>query len=422
MTKKLSINIDLRASKHVNHLSVVTNNDDEHGNYNKVPVEFSYHYDRVFAVTLVIIVLVIALYFLTSELSRKPDISPDVVPWLVKDLSVQNIIKEKHLLASPENQTISQQNQRPVFLYYETINILEKFHVDQSEDPITDVIEEPITEVTDKPITEVTDKPITEVTDESITEVTDEPITEVTDEPITEVSDKSTIEVSDESITEVSDEPIIEVAQEPTIEVAEELTIEVAEEPAIEVAEEPAIKVAEEPIIEVVEEPIIEVAEEPIIEVVEEPIIDATEEPAIEVVEESTTEVIEQQSALLPNDHKSDFIKIFSNKLSRVKLVSNIYKKEPVNELSYLVTGPEDRAEKVYLFTQLDNSNGNTIEHQWWYDGKIISRKKFTALGDRWRCYSSKNIGKFQQGKWLLKVIDQNEKLLSTINFKYQIN
>ncbi len=367
MTKKISINIDLRASKHVNHLSVVTNNDDEHSNYNKVPVEFSYHYDRVFAVTLVIIVLVIALYFLTTEISRKPDVASDVVPWLVKDLSVQNIIKEKHLLASPENQTISQQKQRPVFLYYETINILEKFHVDQIEEPITDVIEESITEVSYEP-------PI---------EVAEEPITNVIEEPITEVSD--------ESIIEVSYEPPIEVAEEPIIEVSYEPTIEVAEEPIIEFSEEPTT-------------------------------IEVTGEPAIEVVEESTTEVIEEQSTLLPNDHKSDFIKIFSNKLSRVKLVSNIYKKEPVNELSYLVTGPEDRAEKVYLFTQLDNSKGNTIEHQWWYDGKIISRKKFTALGDRWRCYSSKNIVKSQQGKWLLKVVDQNEKLLSTISFQYQIN
>lgn len=102
--------------------------------------------------------------------------------------------------------------------------------------------------------------------------------------------------------------------------------------------------------------------------------------------------------------------------------MSNIYKKKPVNELSCMVSGPEDRAEKVYLFTQFDDSVGKTIEHQWWYQGKIRSQKKFTALGDRWRCYSSKNIGKFQQGKWMLKVIDQNKKLLSTIHFEYHVN
>ena len=121
---------------------------------------------------------------------------------------------------------------------------------------------------------------------------------------------------------------------------------------------------------------------------------------------------------------KSDnnFIQINSNNLSRVLLVSNIYKKEPLNELSYNVYGKEDRAEKIYLFTQINNNEGQTIEHQWWYQGKMVHKRKFTILGKRWRCYSSKNIGKFQQGKWLIKVIDEKDNILSTVHFQYQVN
>jgi hypothetical protein len=118
---------------------------------------------------------------------------------------------------------------------------------------------------------------------------------------------------------------------------------------------------------------------------------------------------------------KPDFIQINSNDLSRVLLVNNIYKKEPVNELSYIVTGNEDSAKKAYLFTQIDNRVGQSIEHQWWYKDKIRHKKKFTILGNRWRCYSSKNLGKLQQGKWLVKVIDEKDNTLSTINFNYQI-
>ncbi|WP_198262521.1 DUF2914 domain-containing protein [sulfur-oxidizing endosymbiont of Gigantopelta aegis] len=115
-----------------------------------------------------------------------------------------------------------------------------------------------------------------------------------------------------------------------------------------------------------------------------------------------------------------DFIQIYSNDLSRVLLVSNIYKKEPLNKLSYIVTGQEDSAKKTYLFTQIDNRMGQSIEHQWWYKDKMRYQRKFTILGQRWRCYSSKNLGKLQQGKWLIKVVDENGDTLSTVNFKYQ--
>ena len=117
----------------------------------------------------------------------------------------------------------------------------------------------------------------------------------------------------------------------------------------------------------------------------------------------------------------NDFININSKNLSRVLLVSNIYKKEPVNELSDIVTGKEDKAEKIYLFTQIDNSLNQSIEHQWWYDGEIRHKRKFKIRGKRWRCYSSKNIGKLQQGEWLIKVVDENKNLLAIVNFQYQV-
>lgn len=119
---------------------------------------------------------------------------------------------------------------------------------------------------------------------------------------------------------------------------------------------------------------------------------------------------------------KPDFIQIHSKDLNRVLLVSDINKKEPANELSYIVTGRKDSAKKTYLFTQIDNRVGQSIEHQWWYKGKIRHKIKFSILGKRWRCYSSKNIGKLQQGKWQVKVVDETGEVLSTVNFKYQVN
>jgi len=143
-------------------------------------------------------------------------------------------------------------------------------------------------------------------------------------------------------------------------------------------------------------------------------------EPAPVLAKKPEIEAVKKES-VPAKKQKGAFIQVFSSKLSRVQLVSNIYKKEPVNKLSYFVMGPADRAKKVYLFTQLNNITGQLIEHQWWYKGEMKFSKKFTALGKRWRCSSSKNLSRFEQGKWLIKVLDENQKLLSSVNFQYNI-
>ena len=112
---------------------------------------------------------------------------------------------------------------------------------------------------------------------------------------------------------------------------------------------------------------------------------------------------------------------ILSERLSRVQLTSSVYKKEPVDKLSSIIIGSEDQATKIYLFTQLNNSKGSTIEHQWWYQGKLIISKKFTALGNRWRCYSSKNISKYRQGEWQVKIVDEKGILMAHTAFEFKI-
>jgi hypothetical protein len=130
----------------------------------------------------------------------------------------------------------------------------------------------------------------------------------------------------------------------------------------------------------------------------------------------------EKADTTVVTENKNHFIQIFSNDLSRVVLSEGIYKKEPVNELSSTVTGTQEKAKKVYIFTQWDNNKRKVIEHQWWYQGKLLSRKKFIALGNRWRCYSSKNIDKFHQGDWTIKIVDTSGKMLSSIKFHYKLS
>jgi len=153
--------------------------------------------------------------------------------------------------------------------------------------------------------------------------------------------------------------------------------------------------------------------------------IEPKPESELKPTENKTPEIITSITTAKPiekmDETQQNFINIASSDLPRVLLVSNIYKKEPVNKLSYYVKGSKDAAEKIYLFTQIDNRIKQTIEHQWWYKGKIRHKRKFTILGKRWRCYSSKNIGKLQQGEWQVKVVDEDKKQLASVNFNYQV-
>lgn len=332
MAEKLSINIDLSDSRRIEHPNTdKTIKSDKQ----QKKVEYRYRYDRIFVLVIGIFVSVIALsVFLFDDEEEsvevmplsKPEIKPETKadPKQSVEKDTKEVISEKHLSTiSDEPRTHYQQ---PIYLNYETINVLDTFY-----------------------------------------------------SPIKPVAQQSSIPDKIELKQEPAQEP-----KEEHLETEKEIT----ESPKAleEIASNEQDKVAEQI---------------------------KSSEPDTEAVVETLADNSEQNT---------DFIQIYTPLLSRVKLVSNIYKKEPVNELSYHVIGSADAAKKIYLFTQWDDSTGKTIEHQWWYQGELITSKKFTALGKRWRCYSSKNIGKLQQGKWQVKILDDKDNLLSIVDFNYQIN
>jgi hypothetical protein len=130
---------------------------------------------------------------------------------------------------------------------------------------------------------------------------------------------------------------------------------------------------------------------------------------------------IKSTAQSLSEKPKKPVVNIFTSKLSRVVLAGGVYQKEPNNLLDYQVTGSSQKAQKVYLFTQLNDSAGESFRHEWWYDGQLIHTIKFKAFGKRWRCFSTKNLGKFQQGEWMVKVVNQKDQLLSTVTFNYKV-
>lgn len=296
MAEKISINIDLSRSRQVNHHNESSTHDKLlEQKINKNTVEYKYRYDRIFVLIIFIPIFILSIYLIFSD-------SEEIVPLSTE--AEKPATKQRHLLV-PEK-LLTKPVRHSVFLYYETINLLDTFNF-------------PIHQ---RRTSEQSQKA-----------------------PEAEIQKKKMISES--------------IAQDP-------------------------------------------------------------DSSRLQKVKPTAKK--EENDKTNPVSASHEFIKINSSKLSRVILAENIYQKEPLGLLSNKVTGVKKSAKKVYLFTEINKSKGQSIEHQWWYQGNLISAKKFTILGDRWRCYSSKNLDQLQQGEWLTKVINANGEILASVNFNYLVN
>lgn len=392
MAKKLSIDIDLRNSRHVDQ-KIHTLNDNVHTTHQAVQVEFKYRYDRIFTVFIGFLLLIIALYFIVSTLLFEQEQEMVIVttttekPAINRPSDTEEIIKEKHLQI-PEQST-SRERQRPVFLFYETTDVLKTFQLLPGRQK----------NVREK-IPTKTIQSFENLTSSSHENLSKTVFVTLLPDELLFISPTMTINhyYSSELIMRDSSDPVVTVLSQSQIEP------QTGNIPETLLPEEISLSTSSMTVRHYYTSGQ---------KIKDDPGLSTSPNDDLPVSDEFIKHSINQTS---------DFIKIFSENLSRVLLSTNIHNKEPVNELSSIVKGPADRAEKLYLFTQLDNSIGKIIEHQWWYQGKLLSSNKFTALGNRWRCYSSKNIATYQQGNWLLKVVDQKGKILSSINFDYQVN
>lgn len=94
--------------------------------------------------------------------------------------------------------------------------------------------------------------------------------------------------------------------------------------------------------------------------------------------------------------------------LYRTTFTSGVKSREPVDVLKALPS----RQKKVFFFTEIIGAKGRTIAHQWYYNGTHMADVPFAIKGDRWRTWSSKNIGTNTSGVWQVKVVAENGCLL----------
>jgi hypothetical protein len=75
---------------------------------------------------------------------------------------------------------------------------------------------------------------------------------------------------------------------------------------------------------------------------------------------------------------------------------------------------------QLALYSEVKGLTGQSIEHLWYYEGKLMTRIKLPVKLDYWRTYSRKEFDTNQKGEWRVEILDPQQNLLFSHHFHYQ--
>lgn len=100
---------------------------------------------------------------------------------------------------------------------------------------------------------------------------------------------------------------------------------------------------------------------------------------------------------------------------------------EPVDDLGTLVSRASH--EQLYFFSELQETQGLTVSHRWFYQDLRVAEIFFLPAGPRWRVNSYKTMLPIWAGEWRVEVVakahpelpgHEVERVLATHYFIYQ--
>ncbi|MGD2076274.1 MAG: DUF2914 domain-containing protein [Gammaproteobacteria bacterium] len=102
--------------------------------------------------------------------------------------------------------------------------------------------------------------------------------------------------------------------------------------------------------------------------------------------------------------------------VARAQFTTAVVNREPVDQV--VVISPP--LEEVFFFSDVRHMEGETVHHNWRYDGELVSRVSFEVGGPRWRVYSKTRFEPGQFGTWSVTVTDGSGWPLYTELFRYE--
>ncbi len=118
------------------------------------------------------------------------------------------------------------------------------------------------------------------------------------------------------------------------------------------------------------------------------------------------------------NNTLLESVKKLSDFVARSQLSYLVKNREPQGQLVSPVVIGNNKAIKIYYFTEIKNMSGHTVFHIWNYNGKQIFKKAINVKGPRWRAATYKTIDSALLGNWQVRLLDDKENQLDLINFE----
>lgn len=103
--------------------------------------------------------------------------------------------------------------------------------------------------------------------------------------------------------------------------------------------------------------------------------------------------------------------------IDRIVVSESMENREPIGAAEIFAAS----VGKVYCFIEAKNISEDTpISFVWYFHGNQMAKVDMTVKkGDRWRTYSSKNLGGLK-GDWKVEIQDQNGAILKLADFKVE--
>lgn len=102
----------------------------------------------------------------------------------------------------------------------------------------------------------------------------------------------------------------------------------------------------------------------------------------------------------------------------RAVLTSGIEDREPTDRLAGPLELPGAGQLTVFFFTELRGMSGHTVSHRWSRRGETVGELPFDVGEESgWSVYSSKDIGLEDVGAWSVQVIDEQGRVLESVEF-----
>lgn len=132
-----------------------------------------------------------------------------------------------------------------------------------------------------------------------------------------------------------------------------------------------------------------------------------------EKIEPTLQDIFPDKVVSRPENNNTDV----SNNITRAFLTFKIDNNEPAGKIDIPVKLSKYKSTSLYYFVELTGMKGRTVYHEWLLEGKLITRKKVNISNNNWRTSSRQFFANSDKTNWMVRLVDENNKVIYELNF-----